>query len=574
MTASEIIYAPSLFLKLVSLFPKPYSLLQNFKLKILKTRYSNKIQIGTSWNILTLSVIRDAISLSGEVEVESADPNSAEEAAARIRSLPSYPSIHEVSEAFGLDGLQHAAFCCAAIPFLLSLQPQKRNRAIAMIAESQDGNAEREQVHALRSLSEPTVMYIGGEGGCGKSWVEYAIQVLAQKWFVEDGVMLTGTTGAAAAAIGGRTIHSVIGYRHRSRRNSEALNIDIPFREANREKQRSFANVRALVIDEVSMMGQQLCGRIERRVSALCANHAESQSSRRWVANLPVVVMVGDFQQLPPVRDPAVYRNPLRYDRGSSTRSGEASYGKDVWSESVRKCIILRKNQRASGCPLLRELLTKLRSGAIDKTVINTLQSRSLRLPEVREQLKSLYDSYQGDALKHAMSPTIATNNDTVQSANLKMVTRAGADGKSVVRLVQEVRQTPRSSAQLSNDFIAQVYSAPASQTSFVDIVLYLVLGFPYQCAHNKWLKYGVAKNTWMILRKVCYTGEYEMRREYDPVTQIQVEVPSEAPSALIFEWERIINLAAKVSNFKCLWSIVKNSYAKCQILFYSYDKR
>ena len=283
-------------------------------------------------------------------------------------------------------------------------------------------------------------------------------------------------------------------------------------------------------------MGQQLCGRIERGISALRGNRAEAQSSRRWFANLPVVVMVGDFQQLPPVRDPTVYRNPLGQNTGNARQSGEASYGKDVWDQSVRKCIILRKNQRASGCHLLRELLTKLRSGAIDETVINTLKSRSLRRPEVREQLKSLYGSYHGDALKHAMSPTIATNNETVQAVNLKMVSKAAADGKSVIRLVQEVRPTPRSSTQLSNDFLSQVYSVPASHTSFVDTVLYLILGFPYQCAHNKWLKYGVAKNTWMILRKVCFTGENEMRREYDPVTRIQVEVPSEVPSALIFE--------------------------------------
>jgi PIF1-like helicase len=51
--------------------------------------------------------------------------------------------------------------------------------------------------------------YVGGSGGTGKSWLINAIQTVITTKGVKKEMVITATSGTAAAGIGGNTIHAI-----------------------------------------------------------------------------------------------------------------------------------------------------------------------------------------------------------------------------------------------------------------------------------------------------------------------------------------------------------------------------
>lgn len=69
------------------------------------------------------------------------------------------------------------------------------------------------------------LIYIGGGGGVGKSWVILAIDMIFNAMGQSNRLQLTASTGSTAAGINGRTIHSAVGMQimgDRANNNSPA----------------------------------------------------------------------------------------------------------------------------------------------------------------------------------------------------------------------------------------------------------------------------------------------------------------------------------------------------------------
>jgi len=133
--------------------------------------------------------------------------------------------------------------------------------------------------------SDQLKMFLGGEGGTGKSRVLDAVQALCTSWQRPDCIVKTALTGKAATVIGGRTLASLLVQLRKKRNGASAACVDI------------------IVIDEVSMM----------RKSQLAQLDSLLRLAKR-VAGVPFggvhVVLVGDFLQLPPVGGESVYKDP------------------------------------------------------------------------------------------------------------------------------------------------------------------------------------------------------------------------------------------------------------------------
>ena len=115
--------------------------------------------------------------------------------------------------------------------------------------------------------------------------------------------------------------------------------------------------------------------------------------------------------------------------------------------------------------------------------------------------------------LKLAVMPTIVTNKKTVQYSNLKTIEDiCKSSCIESVRYIQFLCPTPNSNAPLTNSFARMAYSSPSSYPSFIDTVLYLIPDLPYQCGHKKSYNHGVAKHSWMVLRKVCLKQDSSIR--------------------------------------------------------------
>ena len=58
----------------------------------------------------------------------------------------------------------------------------------------------------------------------------------------------------------------------------------------------------------------------------------------------------------------------------------------DVWNNSLKSCVFLRKNRRAEHCPALREVLSIIRNSSIDLFTANFLCSRYIGNSKVHEE--------------------------------------------------------------------------------------------------------------------------------------------------------------------------------------------
>lgn len=98
-------------------------------------------------------------------------------------------------------------------------------------------------------------------------------------------------TGIAAEQVGGVTIHSLVGL-------NEELDLKVCIQRAKRFKKHDLAPLQVLVIDEVSMLSEETFAKV---LQILGAFHPVKP---------PLLVLVGDFLQLPPVQGTILLNSP------------------------------------------------------------------------------------------------------------------------------------------------------------------------------------------------------------------------------------------------------------------------
>ncbi|VDI36706.1 Hypothetical predicted protein [Mytilus galloprovincialis] len=149
---------------------------------------------------------------------------------------------------------------------------------------------------------EPFRVFINGGAGTGKSHLikclHYEItKILSPHSANPDDtvVLLTAPTATAAFNIGGTTLHQAF---------SLSKSLPLPYvylRDDALNKLRSMLqNLRILIIDEISMVGQRLLVYISERLRQI------KQSGNASFGNV-CVIAVGDFYQLPPVKQKCLY---------------------------------------------------------------------------------------------------------------------------------------------------------------------------------------------------------------------------------------------------------------------------
>jgi hypothetical protein len=141
------------------------------------------------------------------------------------------------------------------------------------------------------SKRRQTLLYIGGEGGVGKSQIIKAIVVGMDLIRRRDEVILMAPTGAAADNIGGNTYHTSLGISiNRSRRAGMGTRI-----------RKLWSRKTIMIVDEVSMMDLSMLSVIDDHCKTA---RSLDRSSTDFFGGLPVVILMGDFFQFPPVRGP------------------------------------------------------------------------------------------------------------------------------------------------------------------------------------------------------------------------------------------------------------------------------
>lgn len=207
--------------------------------------------------------------------------------------------------------------------------------------------------HPSGSHQNQTLLYIGGEGGVGKSQIVKAIVAGMDLINRKDEIILMAPTGAAADIIGGNTYHTSLGI---------SLNR---FRQAgvSARVRRLWSQKTIMIIDEVSMIDQSALGIINMHCKA--ARLLDRDSSDLF-GGLPVVILMGDFHQFPPVQGQPLWKLP---------RSETDQDGKLIWSR-FKQVVILDEQMRQTEDLQYRSLLTRARSGTFTYDDMLTLNSK------------------------------------------------------------------------------------------------------------------------------------------------------------------------------------------------------
>ncbi|KAM4058271.1 PIF1-like helicase [Hirsutella rhossiliensis] len=186
--------------------------------------------------------------------------------------------------------------------------------------------------------------FVGGEGGTGKSRIIGALVELFSGKSLSNRLLITATSGTAAAQINGITIHSACGFTK-----------DQGAGGANTAK---------------DLDGVRLTKRAERFI--------HGQSRMDWqekdvlvideISGIPIVLFCGDFQQFRPVQERSIVlpSAAISWDVDNSFKA-EQRHQHDkahaLWKRFTT-VVMLNEQMRAAGDPELQGLLKRIRQGA------------------------------------------------------------------------------------------------------------------------------------------------------------------------------------------------------------------
>ena len=258
-------------------------------------------------------------------------------------------------------------------------EPQVRADIIRQVVLENNLLSNKEQLRAFELVAqhacfggEQLLMYVGGVGGTGKTHVVNSILRLFKLLGTSGKILVAAPTGAAAILIGGHTIHSLTLLPDTPGKNLQQL-CEI------------WEKVEYLVLDEVSMIGASF-------LSMLNARLQRAKGTNEMSHDLPFgginIVFTGDFGQLRPVRESALYSHKLVDDPDLAQCRNKSAVGSlmgvYLW-RLVDTVVLLKQNQRQSGDRTYADLLGRVHAGECKRQSraggtpdYSTLQSRYL----------------------------------------------------------------------------------------------------------------------------------------------------------------------------------------------------
>jgi ATP-dependent DNA helicase PIF1 len=164
--------------------------------------------------------------------------------------------------------------------------------------------------------------------------------------------------------VGGVTIHSLlsVGEIHNAKPLSEPV---------KRRLQQDLKNTRFLFVDEKSMVGPKMLSIIDRRLREIFPQHHDKQFCGISV------ILFGDFGQLPPVMDPALYA-PMTARSPASIRRASTELYKSNFTKVFHLTEQMRQRGQEDGDLKLGTALANMRVGSITPDDWQFCQTRVL----------------------------------------------------------------------------------------------------------------------------------------------------------------------------------------------------
>ena len=208
--------------------------------------------------------------------------------------------------------------------------------------------------------SDPFYLYIGGEAGVGKSYLLKLLKHAAERIPKQSGKELDkpqsitiAPTGVAAYLIGGSTIESALGM-HPGRKSS----VTVGAQSRNSHLRFVFEDLKVIFLDEVSMCGSNVLNKINVRLQEIRGNNL-------FMGGVSVICL-GDFGQLPPVKDQMIWNQ--------SMVDGRIELAPNLWDVNFRIYFLTEKMRSTD--EEYSVICDKVRRGDKSEEVQKYLQSR------------------------------------------------------------------------------------------------------------------------------------------------------------------------------------------------------
>lgn len=379
--------------------------------------------------------------------------------------------------------------------------------------------------------TEPLRMYLGGPGGTGKSRVLDALKTLFDRRNETRRLRVASYTGVAASNVAGVTLHAAL-------QLSQIRSSKPGSNKAKSDLIDMWKGVDYLFIDEVSMVGAELLNDISHNLSVA----KETSEDFGGIS----VVFAGDFCQLAPVQDTALYVPSTRTAHLASTsqtaRGLAKTNGRGLWLQ-LKSAYLLKQQMRQSGesNTAFRDLLTRLRLGKCSKADVALLRSRVLENLPIEER------ACLGE--KWAHTPIITAHNATKDALNMRAVQKFAMDRGLPVQYyhARDIYMGEPVTGRLQRTLL-DLHSGKTQQLGRLP----LVIGMPVVFTQNYDVAGGVVNGAEGILKAVRYETD---DNGYRYATSCVVSMPQCSSSPLSFlEDKEVVALqetsSCKVTNF------------------------
>jgi hypothetical protein len=405
---------------------------------------------------------------------------------ASIRGSPDvhqhFATILQVSREYSLNERQHYAF---------------RLIGCALLSRWRHAELLKEDCKDLASVLRESqlLLFLGGEGGTGKTRIVDAVQDLCKSWGRSRSLVKAALTGKAATLINGRTLASFL-LQIRKREASDAI-----------------VEMELIIIDEVSMMKKFQLAQLDARLRAA-----------KRVPDVPFggvhVVLVGDFLQLPPVGGQPLYADPAQR---TYILVNELA-GFQLWQQFV-DVIMLKENVRFREDPEWGQGCHQARLGIWTPAFVRLINSRVI----------SCDDGMMNERFQTFVTP----DNKTRVSINNLFISKLSEqlpEGEYPVRVVANFK---RKLSALKRSEVREIMALPKTKFGRMPPYVDLIVGMPVQITQNIRAEKMIANGTLGRLEAIVYHPETTFRLVYDNVAGIVVKIPSIPPPCVVVRVDR-----------------------------------
>ena len=204
------------------------------------------------------------------------------------------------------------------------------------------------QKNAIQLVQAGYNLFITGSAGSGKSFLIRKCIEECRSIYQQKHISITSTTGISSLNINGITIHSWAGITP----HTDFTDVDgfVENIKGNYKKYNNWKFTKMLIIDEISMLSVVMFNFLHKVAMKLRRNSDPFGGIQ--------VIVVGDFYQLPPVKD---------------CPDTDFVFTSSHWNEIIDYSIVLKKTHRQKEIHLI-SFLNKVRIGIKDESVQQSLK--------------------------------------------------------------------------------------------------------------------------------------------------------------------------------------------------------